>query len=194
MQWETLTGTWRGIKWENGFHRVVVVVLLLTNGGTLAALLSTEETVVLVPPVLDGEVTLARDRASQSVREAWALYLAELLGNVSARSSDFIADAVDPLLAPTLRATVTDVIAAQVAEIQRERVNMYFAPDTLYHDPETDRFFVSGIQVSRGPAGASVSHERTFEIGVAFRNYRPVITHLNAYEGKPKDATAGGAS
>jgi hypothetical protein len=41
---------------------------------TLIALLQAERTVVLVPPILESQVTIARERASQ---EAWALFVSD---------------------------------------------------------------------------------------------------------------------
>jgi hypothetical protein len=40
--------------------------------------------------VLEGEVTVARASASQEVRDAWALFVAELLGNVTPTNADFL--------------------------------------------------------------------------------------------------------
>jgi conjugal transfer pilus assembly protein TraE len=165
-----------------------VALLLLTNLLTLAALLRADRTVVLVPPILDGEVNVARDRASREVKEAWAVYVAELLGNVGARSADFIQQALEPLLDPALRPAVMDVIGEQVEAIKRERVSMHFSPSGLSYDPATDTHFITGQQVSVGPGAQPVRHQRTFEVRVAFRHYRPVITHLTVYPGTPRQS------
>ena len=186
MNLNTLTQTWRGINRENRFHRIAVALLLITNLLTLAALLRADRTVVLVPPILEGEVNVARDRASREVKEAWAIYVAELLGNVGARSADFIQQALEPLLAPPLRAAVMAVIGEQVDAIKRERVSMHFSPSALSYDPATDTHFITGHQVSAGPGAQPVRHQRTFEVRVAFRHYRPVITHLDVYPGTPR--------
>jgi conjugal transfer pilus assembly protein TraE len=66
--------------------------------------------------------------------------------------------------------------------------------DALRHDPGTDIFYVTGTQTSTGPAAKPVRHRRTFEVRVGFRNYRPVINHLDAYPGQPRDAKASGGS
>ncbi|MEA3641201.1 MAG: TraE/TraK family type IV conjugative transfer system protein [Lamprobacter sp.] len=186
MNLNTLTQTWRGINRENRFHRLAVALLLLTNLLTLAALLRADRTVVLVPPILEGEVNVARDRASREVKEAWAIYVAELLGNVGARSADFIQHALEPLLAPPLRAAVMEVIGEQVDAIKRERVSMHFSPSALSYDPTIDTHYITGHQVSVGPGAQPVRHQRTFEVRVSFRHYRPVITHLDVYPGTPR--------
>jgi conjugal transfer pilus assembly protein TraE len=188
MHLQTLTKTWRGINRENRFHRIAAAILLVTNLLTLVALLRADRTVVLVPPILEGEVNVARDSASREVKQAWAVYVAELLGNVGARSADFIQLALEPLLSPDLRPAVMDVIGEQVEAIKRERVSMHFSPSALSFDPASGTSFITGTQVSVGPGAQPVRHQRTFEVRVAFRHYRPVITHLDVYPGTPRQS------
>jgi len=64
---------WRGLTLENRLHRMAVLGLIGTNLITAVALLRADHTVVLVPPVLEGQVSVARESASQEVKEAWAL-------------------------------------------------------------------------------------------------------------------------
>jgi conjugal transfer pilus assembly protein TraE len=187
MDYQTLTRTWRGINRENRFHRIAVALLLATNLLTLLALVRADRTVVLVPPILEGQVNVARDSASREVKEAWAVYVAELLGNVGAGSADFIQRTLEPLLAPALRRAVLKVIGAQVEAIKRERVSMSFSPSGLSYEEASDTFYVTGMQVSSGPAAQPVRHQRTFEVRVGFRHYRPVITHLDVYPGSPRN-------
>nr|WP_242470177.1 type IV conjugative transfer system protein TraE [Thiococcus pfennigii] len=171
---------------ENRLHRLAVLGLIGTNLVTAVALLRADHTVVLVPPVLEGQASVARERASQDVKEAWALFIAELLGNVGPTSAEFIQQAVDPLLAPALRRPVLEVMAAQVREIQRERVSMSFNVRAIAYDPPTDKMFVTGVQTSSGPGGKPVTRTRTYELIVGFAHYRPVIRHLDVYPGEPR--------
>jgi conjugal transfer pilus assembly protein TraE len=187
----TLAGflaTWRGLTLENRLHRLALLGLVATNLTTAVALVRTERTVVLVPPILEGEVRIAREQASQEVKEAWALYVAELLGNVSPATAAFLEQALDPILAPALRRPVLDVLAAQVHEIQRERVSMSFQPRAVVYEAGSDTLFVTGQQTTTGPAGKPVIRQRTYELRVGFANYRPVIRHLDVYSDPPRTA------
>ena len=180
--------TWRGLPLENRLHRLAVLGLIGSNLITAVALLRADHTVVLVPPVLEGQVSVARESASQEVKEAWALFVAELLGNVSPSSAEFIQKAVDPLLAPSLRRPVLEVMAAQIREIQRERVSMSFNVRAIAYDPPTDRVFVTGVQTTSGPGGKPVARTRTrtYELIVGFAHYRPVVRHLDVYPDEPR--------
>ena len=190
---ERFLGTWRAINRENRLHRYLLVTLVVANLLLVFALLRSEHTVVLVPPILEGEVSIARNHASVEVKEAWALYAAELLGNVSPSGASFLKDVLDPLLAAPIRVAVFAALDAQVTEIQRERVSMSFSPREVRYDPSTDRVRVSGIQTTRGPAAKPVSRQRTYEIAIAFRNYRPRIEYLNVVREnrKPEQSNEG---
>ena len=142
--------TWRGLTLENRLHRLAVLGLIGTNLVIAVALLRAERTVVLVPPVLEGQVSVARANASQEVKEAWALFVAELLGNVSPTGAEFLEKALDPLLAPSLRRPVLEVMDQQVREIQRERVSM--TPSSRARFPTTPRGIGSSSPGSRPPA------------------------------------------
>jgi len=178
--------TWRGLTLENRLHRLAVLGLIGTNLVTAAALLRAERTVVLVPPLLEGPVSVARASASQEVKEAWALFVAELLGNVSPAGAEFLEQALDPLLAPALRRPVLEVMGEQVREIQRERVSMTFQPRAISYDADRDRVFVTGIQTTSGPGSRPEARARTYEMTVGFANYRPVIRHLDVYPDEPR--------
>lgn len=173
--------TWQSLVAENRFHRGLLLGLLVTNLLTLMALLQAERTVVLVPPILEQQVNVAREAASQEVKEAWGLFVTELLGNVTPTSAPFLHQTLEPLLSPGLRREVAQVLEAQVAELRRDRVSVRFSPETIQFDPATDRVRVSGKQVVTGPGADPVTRPRSYEIGVMFRNYRPVITYLDAY-------------
>ncbi|NEV60331.1 TraE/TraK family type IV conjugative transfer system protein [Thiorhodococcus minor] len=174
--------TWQWLVAENRFHRGLGVVLLGTNLLTLIALLQAERTVVLVPPILENQVNVARDRASQDVKEAWALFVTELLGNVTPSNAPYLRKTLEPLLSPALRRAIADALDAQVEALRRDQVSVRFEPKRIHYDAARDRVLISGKQISTGPAAAPVTRPRLYEVRVAFRHYRPTITHLNAYQ------------
>ena len=90
--------TWRGTTLENRVWRITVLVLVASNLILVGLVGQVERTVVLVPPVLEGEVTIAREYASQQVEESWGVYVAQLLGNVGPTTVDGLVRVLDPLL------------------------------------------------------------------------------------------------
>ncbi|NEV65484.1 type IV conjugative transfer system protein TraE, partial [Thiorhodococcus minor] len=97
-----------------------------------------------------------------------------------------------PLLSPKLRRAVAAILDDQVEALQRDRVSVRFAPELVQYEAASDRVRVSGKQVITGPGADPVTRPRTYEVQVAFRNYRPLITHLDAYQDARarKDRTA----
>ncbi|EGV32693.1 hypothetical protein ThidrDRAFT_1178 [Thiorhodococcus drewsii AZ1] len=174
--------TWQWLVAENHFHRGILIVLLGTNLLTLFALLQAERTVVLVPPILERQVNVARDSASQDVKEAWALFVTELLGNVTPSNAPYLRQTLEPLLSPALRRAIADSLDAQVEALRRDQVSVRFEPKSIHYDAVRDRVLISGKQISTGPAAAPVTRPRLYEVRVTFRNYRPTITHLDAYQ------------
>ncbi|MBK1717297.1 TraE/TraK family type IV conjugative transfer system protein [Thiocystis violacea] len=174
--------TWQRLVAENHFHRWMLLALLATNLLTLAALLQAERTVVLVPPILESQVNVARESASQAVKEAWGLFVTELLGNVTPTTAPFLRATLEPLLSPALRREVAAGIDAQVEALQRDRVSVRFSPEVIRYESTGDLVRVQGKQIISGPNASIVTRPRTYEIQIAFRHYRPMITRLDAYQ------------
>ena len=182
--------TWRGTTLENRITRMAVLLLAVAVLVLASLVGQVERTVVLVPPGLEDEVTIARDNASQEAKEAWGLHVAMLLGNVTPESVDVLAKAIEPLLDPALGRTLLDAMRGQVEEIKRERVSMRFLPRVVSFDPTTQTVFVTGTHRTEGPGAPPVQAQRTYELRIAFRNYRPLITHLDAYAGDTRPTPA----
>ena len=147
---------------------MVILLLVGVNIALAVTVHQADRTVVLVPPVLDGEVTLARNAASQEVKDAWALFVAELLGNVTPRNAEVLTKALDPLLAPALRQDVLRVLDSQISEIKREKISLSFQPRAISRDAGSDTLYVTGTHITSGPAAQPVAIERTYAIRIGF--------------------------
>ena len=192
MNLQRFLATWAGLTLENRVNRLIILLLIGVNCVLAVTIHQTDRTVVLVPPVLEGEVSVARSSASQEVREAWALFVAELLGNVTPTNAEFLTKALEPLLAPALRVDVLRVLDAQVAEIRREKVSLAFEPREISRDPASGTIYITGTHVTSGPAAKPVNKSRTYALRVEFKNYRPVVVFLDSYPGEPRvGATVG---
>jgi len=178
--------TWEGTRAENRFGRVLVLLLVLVNLVTGVAAMRAERTVVLVPPHLDRRVSIARNKADAEVKKGWALYLTELIGNITPGNIDFVKSAIDPLLSASIRADVIGVMATQMNAIRLERTTISFRPRQVIYEASTDKAFVTGIQTVKGPGSRPQSRARTYEYTVKYRGYSPLITYIDVYAGPPK--------
>ncbi|MVF23683.1 TraE protein [Methylocaldum sp. BRCS4] len=186
MKLTQLLESWNLVQAENRLHRVVLVGLVITNGISALAALRTERTVVLVPPTLTQEVEITRNTASSQLKEAWGLYLAELLGNVTPATSEFITKALAPLLSTDLYRAVMDAMAEQINALKMDRVATSFKPREVSFEKATDKVFVSGELTTQGPNSKAETRNRTYEFVISTRNYRPRLDYIDVYPDEPR--------
>lgn len=186
MNFKDFFSTWDGLVKENKFHRFVVMGLLVSNVLAALAALRTERSVVLVPPKLTAEVEVTRNRASANFKQAWGLFVAELLGNVTPESIDFVRQALAPMLDSSIYREVMDDLVRQIEDIKRDRVALSFQPQEALYEPETDKVFISGRLRAQGPGSKPVEVTRTYELVIDINDYRPLIRQIDAYSGRPR--------
>ncbi|QSA98089.1 TraE/TraK family type IV conjugative transfer system protein [Methylococcus sp. EFPC2] len=186
MKLTHLLESWRIVQAENRLHRVVLIGLVITNGISALAALRTERAVVLVPPNLTKEVEITRNTASSELKESWGLYLAELLGNVTPATSEFIANALAPLLSTEIYRSVMDAMSEQISAIKMDHIATSFKPRQVNYESETDKVFVTGELTTQGPNSKAETRNRTYEFVLSTRNYRPRLDYIDVYPDEPR--------
>ena len=68
MNIDRFRAAWTGLTLANRVNRILILLLIGANIALAITLNQTERTVVLVPPVLEGEITVARSSASREVK------------------------------------------------------------------------------------------------------------------------------
>jgi len=178
--------TLKGFEDQTQWQRYAILGLGLSNSLTALALLFQHTPVILVPPTLPGEVEVALNHGSSSLKESWGLYLAELLGNVTPGNATFIERSLGPLLDARIYPEVMAILATEVEALKMDRVSVRFKSREVLYDATMDRVFVTGELTSQGPGSAPESRPRTYEFRIGFRHYRPVIEHIDVYPGEPR--------
>lgn len=187
MDFKKFLSSYSGIRQENLFYRVVCVMLLVANLLLGVAVMSRNEVVVLVPPLLKEQVKVSLKKADQKYQESWALFFALLLGNVTPRNIEFVAAEIEKYLAPSVYQDVMKDIYEQGKAVKDINVSTTFEPRDLVYDDKTGHVLVKGHMVMRGNFGKPQTLGKTFEFGIAVKNYYPEIIFLNAYDKKPKE-------
>ncbi|WP_165678343.1 TraE/TraK family type IV conjugative transfer system protein [Metapseudomonas otitidis] len=172
---------------ENKFLRVSLAGSIVVNF-ILAIFVGSKSTVVSVtPPTLVESAWVSASQASEEYTESWALYIANTVGNVTPGSSAMIRKTIEPLLDPGIYQDVVNKIESQVHEIRRDRVRISFeAKEILREKNNPNKFFVVGRSLMEGPNGKPERSNTTYEVDLVIRNYKPIITYLTTYEGKPR--------
>lgn len=171
---------------NNATKNIIIAVLLLTNFLAVWGWFSSTETIVLVPPTLDERVVVSADEASEGYKTAWALYVAQLLGNITPDNSQFVGDQVGEIFSPAAYRTMRDALLDQVQAINEDRITVRFEPQEVIYERESEKIFVYGAFFASGPTGEPDRLGRTFEMRVQMRFGRPWVTHFTAYEEPPR--------
>ncbi|WP_427501819.1 TraE/TraK family type IV conjugative transfer system protein (plasmid) [Methylomonas sp. MED-D] len=186
MKLNVFLESWGFVQAENRLHRYLLIGLLVTNVVTAFAALRTERTVIMIPPNLTEKVEISRQDASAKTFEAWGLFLAQLLGNVTPNTLDFVADSVSPLLSSQIHRETVNAMHDQINALKIDKISTTFTPNQVYYEQDTHKVFVTGQLTTKGPNDKPEVAYRTYEFQIAIVNYNPVVTDLNVYQGEPK--------
>jgi len=178
--------TWEGALVENKFNRVfngflAVSVLLLAY-----MTFNKDQIVIVKPETLSSEAWITKDKASQSYKEAWGLFFAQLSGNVTPDNVDFIKERFKPLLSPAIYSEVIDALEIQALGIKKDRITIRFEPRFVEYEASSDMVFVYGYSFIKGSSDTVDRQDRTYEYRIKISNYAPMLIDLNTYQGKPK--------
>lgn len=178
--------TWEGALTENKWNRIF-------NGALAAGVLilaymafNKEEIVVIKPETLGSEAWITRSESSESYKESWGLFFAQLTGNITPANVDFLKDRLKPLLSPKIYSEVIDTMEGQSKSIQDDRITIRFEPRFVEYEKTSDKVFVYGYSFVKGATGKEERTERTYEYKIHIANYAPMIIDLDTYAGKPK--------
>ena len=184
MNLDKYSKTLRGAIQENKLGRWALVLLSIANVILVLGVTSKDTAVVVVPPTLSSQGgTLASNSANASLKEAWGSYFAMMLGNVTPRTADYVAEQLGKYVAPRAYNGFMEKIADQVERIKDDNLTIQFAPTHVFYVPEKDIVVVSGEYSMRGMRSEERRTVRTYEVGIAVNNYNVQISSIRPYEG-----------
>lgn len=187
VKFATFLTTWEGLQLENRWSRICTASLLLIVVLLSIKILRKETIIVLQPGTLTTEAWVASKGSSQSYKEAWGLFLAQLVGNVTPNSLEFIKERLQPLLAPKVYQEVMDEVNIQAQQIKKDRLSLRFEPKSVEYEVATGKVFVCGTSFENGAGGRSeLRSDRTYEFVITINNYGPLITSISTYSGPPR--------
>ncbi len=174
--------TYSGMLLENRIYRWVVVVLLLSNL-VLVVLLRSNQTVVLVPPTLEREAKVGARQADRGYVEAWGLFFATLMGNVTPRNIDFVLTNLQRYMAPAIYQEMSQTMVEQAKALKSGNYAMSFTVQEIVYE-DVGKVHVRGQAVMHSPLGKSQILPRTYEFQIAVRNYTPVLLDVLVHDQK----------
>jgi len=183
MKFDQYLKTWRGALAENKHSRYIILILVITNLVLAVYATSKTTTVVLVPPHLKREASLAENTADAGYKEAWATYVAMMLGNVTPKTAPYVSETVGKLMSPAVYRLMMDGITEQANRIATEQITVQFVPTQTFYNVEQDVVVVTGEYVIRGVQSAEQRSLRTYEIGIDVSDYAARVDSIKAYSG-----------
>lgn len=178
------------VRIENAGFRHLSALLAISNLLLIGSIISHEPVTVLVPPDLDKAVEITRNRASAGLKESWALYLADLMGNVTPSNAQFVMERIAPLLDAALYQPVMNNLAEQITALKADQVSLSYRPRQVIFEEASDKVFVTGDQVIHGHDGRPEQRHRTFEFRFRIKDYRPLLEAIDVYPDEPKTLEA----
>ncbi|WP_137887491.1 TraE/TraK family type IV conjugative transfer system protein [Pseudomonas sp. 2FE] len=184
MLLKTLTNSFDGMRGENQFLRIAAAALLVSNLVVSCSAMNRDEVVTLVPPTLTEKTWLSKTQAAGEYTEAWALYIAMMIGNVNPHNATVVKDAIGPILDKAIYQETMTVLDKQIHQIRQDRVSLNFEPQKVLRDNvNPNKFYVTGRSISEGPAGDKKRSNRTYEIELTIQDYRPNLTWVGTNTG-----------
>lgn len=186
MKWGDFIQTWEGSLVENKWNRIFNGALAFTVLLLAYMALTKDQIVIVKPETLGSEAWITKADSSESYKESWGLFFAQMTGNITPSNVDFLKDRLKPLLSPAIYSDVIDTLEMQAQNIKDDRITMRFEPRFVEYEKTTDRVFVYGYSFVKGATGDEERDDRTYEYKIKISNYAPMILDLNTYEGKPR--------
>lgn len=158
-----------------------VAVLLLTW-----ALTSRDSTTIIVPSGFSEPLEITGNQANEHYKIRWAWSIATLAGNIHPSNALFVANQIEDLLAPYLRAELRQMLQQEARMVQLRDVRQSFVIDDAIFDPPKNLVWVTGQRIIQSARNQRTSNRFTYEMRIESRNGRPYITHFTAYDGAPR--------
>ena len=168
----------------------LVIVCLLLSG----KLFFSKPHTIVTPPIFTEPVTMIGDMSSPEYSIGWAIFTAQMLGNINPKNITFTEKVISQMLSPNLQANIADSMS-RAAEIMRVRKvqQSFFAQDAV-HDPNTGIVYIWGKKTTHAVRREPIIGKWTFEIKVESRNGMPRITYIKQYQGVPSKQDLKGKS
>lgn len=184
MIFKSLKNSFDGMRGENQFLRLAVFGLVVSNLLISCSALNRDEVVTVVPPTLTETAWVSKTQSDSAYTEAWALYIATLLGNVTPHNASVVKEALGPILEKGIYQDTMKVLDDQIRQIRQDRVTLSFEPHKVLRDNlNLNKYYVTGRSVSEGPAGDKKRGNRTYEIELSIKGYKPVLSWIGTNTG-----------
>lgn len=181
-----LNTTWK----KQQFERKVFILSSLVYGAIVLVLLGLlivkKEVIILTPPQIKEKISITRSMANEPYYKEMALFLTQLVGNLSPNTVDYALEVFSSYLDPSIYETVSDSLAEVADTIRKKQIATAFYPDKIgkvgakwYVVGSLYKFDSSKSQNAEIRKGGIVTYEINFKV----RSFRLYITGFKQRNG-----------
>ncbi|TNC80098.1 MAG: hypothetical protein C9356_15685 [Oleiphilus sp.] len=162
---------------------------------TISLLSQKSETVILMPPKLDKPIKVANNLADKGYKELWATSIAQMAGNVTPKTIQFVADYISGFMSSDMYHQFAGEIGSKVYKIQQEGRTTRFVPRDVAYEEQTDKVFVIGDYFVTTDMTAyadrknrrEVPRQKVYEFVIDISDGKPLVKHFDSYLGDMRD-------
>lgn len=169
-------------------QNIIILCLALSQLITIYLLTGQKVTQIVHPPSFTESISMKGNQVSESYQTGWALYVAELIGNLNEDRLGLIIQIVKKMIPAQSWDDVESGLYESLARLESRRIEeRFFATDATI-DPNTKIVWVFGEkEVTELRTGLKETLKWTYEIKIGAHLGSPKILHLSQYEGAPKN-------
>jgi conjugal transfer pilus assembly protein TraE len=151
----------------------------------VSSLAMRRDRVVVVPPGLSGPVAVDWGRANAEYMKTFAVFYSTLLGTITPRNAEYVADRLSGMTSPTAYPLVRKSIlaAAKDPAFLNSGSTMNFVSNSVVHENETGKVFVLGEHQVYSGFGMPKVAPVVYELDIRIAEGRPVVMSVTNYPG-----------
>lgn len=177
--WSVMQAEMRFLFGLIGALTIIIIILSISIS-------MTKTEVVVIPSHLTDKVKIVGNEADEGFKKVWGLFVAQLVGNVTPSTVEFMIDNISGLLAPGVYTELNESLKFQSESIRMRKISISFNAKDVYYSEEKDMVWVFGERVV---TAAGVNRKKkstyTYELKVEVRGGYPYIVWFNGYKGSP---------
>ncbi|MDD5056531.1 MAG: TraE/TraK family type IV conjugative transfer system protein [Sideroxydans sp.] len=182
---------WQQSTWENATRTnlVLAIVALILSVIALSAVVYSQtkhERIVLTPVVVDKRMVLGWSSADENYIKAFALSVAQLVGDLTPENVPFVVDSMSQFVHPSIYSDLRKkMLAVGITRQFRELANSTrYLPSSVEYEADTSKAFVTGIMESTTAAGTD-KRAMTYEMVIKIEGGMPMIYSFDNYADTP---------
>jgi conjugal transfer pilus assembly protein TraE len=179
------------LRRQNNYLTLAVAALSIAALVSVFSWAGRHDRVVIVPPTLKTEASVEWRKADAEYIKAFGLYYATLMGSITPKNVEFLADQLstitEPSIYPEIRKTL--LVLAKNPQFKTGGSSSAFIAERVIFDAESGLTFVVGDNQVYAMAGGVKNNPMVYELDIRIEEGRPVVYAISNYPGaEPRTA------